>query len=241
MAAVAVRCRGSFTLRIHRWKSRSARWSFRGAPGASTRTARRWWTAACGLATCSSWSAATAGRRRCSGSGVGRGDRVASSRPIPMRMLEQFYAVPQMGAILVPLNYRLTAADFHYMIEHCEPPWYACTRTIIEAVEGHPGAAAERRALRGARGWPRRVARLRGDAGGCPAGFRATADRRRRRDHDQLHQRHHLAAQGRDDHASQRLDELRRHPGALSAWRSASAICGRCRCSMPTAGPSCGP
>ncbi|HKG79221.1 MAG TPA: AMP-binding protein, partial [Pyrinomonadaceae bacterium] len=33
-------------------------------------------------------------------------------------MLESFYAVPQLGAVLVPLNYRLIAADFAYLINH---------------------------------------------------------------------------------------------------------------------------
>jgi acyl-CoA synthetase (AMP-forming)/AMP-acid ligase II len=33
-------------------------------------------------------------------------------------MLESFYAVPQLGAVIVPLNYRLTPDDFQYLIEH---------------------------------------------------------------------------------------------------------------------------
>ena len=52
------------------------------------------------------------------GLGVGPGDRVALIAPNTHAMLEQFYAVPQLGAIVVPLNYRLTAEDFVYMIEH---------------------------------------------------------------------------------------------------------------------------
>jgi fatty-acyl-CoA synthase len=32
--------------------------------------------------------------------------------------LESFCAVPQVGAVLVPLNYRLTADDFVYLINH---------------------------------------------------------------------------------------------------------------------------
>jgi fatty-acyl-CoA synthase len=58
------------------------------------------------------WSAALQGM------GVGQGDRVAVIAPNTHGMLEQFYAVPQLGAIVVPLNYRLTAEDFVYMIEH---------------------------------------------------------------------------------------------------------------------------
>jgi fatty-acyl-CoA synthase len=32
--------------------------------------------------------------------------------------LESFYAVPQIGAVLVPINYRLTPNDFAYLIQH---------------------------------------------------------------------------------------------------------------------------
>ena len=32
--------------------------------------------------------------------------------------MESFYAVPQIGAVLVPLNDRLTADDFAYLIQH---------------------------------------------------------------------------------------------------------------------------
>lgn len=62
---------------------------------------------------------------RCSavlqGWGVGAGQRVLVVAPNTHAMLEQFYAVPQLGAIIVPVNYRLGAADFRYLIEHCAP------------------------------------------------------------------------------------------------------------------------
>jgi len=51
--------------------------------------------------------------------GIKQGDRVAYIAPNTHAMLESFYAVPQLGAILVPLNYRLIAADFEYLINHC--------------------------------------------------------------------------------------------------------------------------
>jgi fatty-acyl-CoA synthase len=50
--------------------------------------------------------------------GVGQGDRVAYIAPNTRAQLESFYAVPQIGAVLVPINYRLTAADFVYIISH---------------------------------------------------------------------------------------------------------------------------
>jgi fatty-acyl-CoA synthase len=52
--------------------------------------------------------------------GVGQGDKVAVLSPNSHRMLEAFFAVPQLGAVLVPLNYRLTTPEFAYILEHAE-------------------------------------------------------------------------------------------------------------------------
>jgi fatty-acyl-CoA synthase len=46
------------------------------------------------------------------------GDRIAYLAPNTHAQLESFYGVPQIGAVLVPLNYRLTAGDFVYLINH---------------------------------------------------------------------------------------------------------------------------
>jgi fatty-acyl-CoA synthase len=79
---------------------------------------------------CDRWSAALQAL------GVRRGDRVVVIAPNTHAMLEQFYAIPALGAILVPLNYRLTAGDFRYMIEHCEPVVVCAHSDYIEALEG---------------------------------------------------------------------------------------------------------
>src|SRR5205809_1227499 len=50
--------------------------------------------------------------------GVKPGDRVAYIAPNTHAQLESFYAVPQIGAVLVPINYRLIADDFAYIIGH---------------------------------------------------------------------------------------------------------------------------
>src|SRR5262245_45288798 len=50
--------------------------------------------------------------------GVTTGDRVTYLSPNSHALLESFYAVPQIGAVLVPLNFRLTAEDFVYLINH---------------------------------------------------------------------------------------------------------------------------
>ena len=50
--------------------------------------------------------------------GVNQGDTVAILSPNSHRMLEAFFAVPQLGAILAPLNFRLTTPEFAYILEH---------------------------------------------------------------------------------------------------------------------------
>ena len=46
--------------------------------------------------------------------GVGEGDRVAYISSNTCSHLEGYYAVPQIGGVIVPVNYRLTADDFAY-------------------------------------------------------------------------------------------------------------------------------
>jgi fatty-acyl-CoA synthase len=50
--------------------------------------------------------------------GVQPGERVATIAPNTHAHLEAFYAVPQIGAVVVPINFRLTAADFAYILKH---------------------------------------------------------------------------------------------------------------------------
>src|SRR5215471_12169772 len=50
--------------------------------------------------------------------GVAHAERVAYIAPNTHAHLESFYAVPQIGAVVVPINYRLTADDFAYIIGH---------------------------------------------------------------------------------------------------------------------------
>src|ERR1700681_736508 len=61
---------------------------------------------------CDRWSAAL---QRL---GVRQGDRVAYIAPNTHAQLESFYSVLQTGAVLVPINFRLTADDFAYLIQH---------------------------------------------------------------------------------------------------------------------------
>ena len=50
--------------------------------------------------------------------GIEKGDRVCILSPNSHFFLESYYGVTQIGAILVPLNYRLVAADHEYIINH---------------------------------------------------------------------------------------------------------------------------
>ncbi len=95
--------------------------------------------------------------------GVKQGDRVGTIAPNTHQHLEQFYAVPQLGAVVVPMNYRLTAEDFVYLATHsgckvlCVHPDYldmvdsvrsrmSCVETFV-ALEGKKEGWLEYEAL----------------------------------------------------------------------------------------------
>ena len=50
--------------------------------------------------------------------GIGKGDRVCMLSPNSHFFLESFYGTSQIGAILVPLNYRLVAEDHAFILDH---------------------------------------------------------------------------------------------------------------------------
>ena len=198
------------------WKSRSPRSSSRAGPARCTRIARRWSTATFASPTSSSSTRCDRLSAALQRLGVQPGDRVAYIAPNIHAQLESFYAVPQIGAVLVPINYRLSAGRVHL---HHQP----LRRDRGLRARGLP-RSARRRSGRSCRACgissrskdaAPRLARLRGagrrvDAGG----IRAPDDRRARSADDQLHQRHDVAAEGRDDHPPQRLHEHRRHAAA---------------------------
>src|SRR5437879_13675021 len=78
---------------------------------------------------CDRWSAALQQL------GVRKGDRVAYIAPNTHTLLESFYAIPQIGAVLVPINYRLIADDFAYIIEHSGAKVVCVHSDYLEAVE----------------------------------------------------------------------------------------------------------
>lgn len=82
---------------------------------------------------CDRWSAALQAM------GVQQGDRVAYIAPNTHAHLEAYYAVPQVGAVLVPINYRLLPDDFEYIINHCGATVVCAHSDYIGAVESIRG------------------------------------------------------------------------------------------------------
>ncbi|MSO30837.1 MAG: long-chain-fatty-acid--CoA ligase [Acidobacteria bacterium] len=68
--------------------------------------------------------------------GVRPGDRVVYIAPNTHANLEGYYAVPMLGAVLVPVNYRLTADDFRYLITHSGASVVCAHADYLEAVDG---------------------------------------------------------------------------------------------------------
>jgi fatty-acyl-CoA synthase len=78
---------------------------------------------------CDRWSAAM------QTFGIRPGDRVAYIAPNTHAHLESFYAVPQIGAVVVPINYRLIADDFAYIINHSGARLVCAHSDYLETVE----------------------------------------------------------------------------------------------------------
>ena len=68
--------------------------------------------------------------------GVRHGDRVAYIAPNTHAHLEAYYSVPQIGAVLVPINYRLVPEELEYIINHCGAKVVCAHRDYIAAVQG---------------------------------------------------------------------------------------------------------
>ncbi|HEX4153667.1 MAG TPA: long-chain-fatty-acid--CoA ligase [Steroidobacteraceae bacterium] len=100
---------------------------------------------------CDRWSAALTAL------GVDKGDRVGTISPNTHQHLEQFYAIPQCGGVIVPMNYRLSADDFVYMTVHSGAK-VLCVHSeyleMIDAVRARMPSVQQFVALEGERsGW----------------------------------------------------------------------------------------
>lgn len=100
---------------------------------------------------CDRWSAAL------QAFSIQPGDRVAYIAPNTHAQLESFYAVPQIGAVVVPINYRLIADDFAYIINHCGARM-VCVHSdyldMVDSIRGQLPTVERFVALEGAKdGW----------------------------------------------------------------------------------------
>jgi len=89
--------------------------------------------------------------------GVAAGDRVAYLSFNCHRLLEAYYGVPQIGAVLLPLNIRLSCEELAYILNDAAPRVLCFDPEFLPLVEGlrtQAGSVQHYVALRGAKpGW----------------------------------------------------------------------------------------
>src|SRR4029079_14431518 len=78
--------------------------------------------------------------------GVGPGDRVATLLPNAIAMLELHFAVPGIGAVLVPLNTRLTRDDYAYIVDHSGAEIVFADPELAELLD-HPHVVTDHESL----------------------------------------------------------------------------------------------
>jgi fatty-acyl-CoA synthase len=67
--------------------------------------------------------------------GIDPGDRVVCIAPNTHAHLASFYSVPQIGAVLVPVNFRLAPDDFAYIINHSGARVVCAHEDYLDAVD----------------------------------------------------------------------------------------------------------
>ncbi|REJ10478.1 long-chain-fatty-acid--CoA ligase [Halobacillus trueperi] len=67
--------------------------------------------------------------------GVKKGDKVAYLAPNSTEMLEGFYGVFQLGAVMTPLNTRLKPGDYRFILEHSESKVLLVDHTLLPLVQ----------------------------------------------------------------------------------------------------------
>jgi fatty-acyl-CoA synthase len=67
--------------------------------------------------------------------GVRHGDRVAVISQNDHRLLEGFFGAPLLGAIYMPINFRLIASDFGYILNHAEAKVLLVEEALLSVVE----------------------------------------------------------------------------------------------------------
>ena len=140
--------------------------------------------------------------------GVGQGDVVGLLSYNCPEFLQVVFAANYLGAIAMPINWRLAAPEVRYILEHSEARALVCDEALHElasaATDGHGdhrwSASASRRP--GSDGWSS-IAEL--EAG--PAAAPRARDGSRRHPSPHVHVGDHRSAQGRHDLARQSLVE----------------------------------
>lgn len=67
--------------------------------------------------------------------GVQKGDKVAYLAPNTLEMLEGFYGVFQLGAVMVPLNIRLQPHDYTFILNHSESKILFVDQDLLHLIE----------------------------------------------------------------------------------------------------------
>jgi fatty-acyl-CoA synthase len=75
--------------------------------------------------------------------GLQKGDRVCYLGPNSHHFLESFFGTAQIGVVLVPLNYRLTAADHEYILNHAGVKAVLVDRELVSTLDAIRAALPE--------------------------------------------------------------------------------------------------
>lgn len=73
--------------------------------------------------------------------GIGPGDRVAVFAANELEYVFLFFALQRLGAVLVPVNFRLTPREVEHILRDCEPKLLIYQNELAPVIESVPGGA----------------------------------------------------------------------------------------------------
>ncbi len=79
--------------------------------------------------------------------GIAKGDRIAVLAGNEIEYVFLFFAAQKCGAILVPINFRLTPREITHIVEDCDPALFICQEQYGDAAEAFPAALRDRMAI----------------------------------------------------------------------------------------------
>src|SRR3954468_20016798 len=109
--------------------------------------------------------------------GVGRGDVVGLLSYNCPEMLETIFATSYLGAIVMPINWRLAAPEVRYILEHSEARALVCDESLGELARAAPPGRPQPGSKTGSFG---RTSRIRRPTAGPRSSISATCRPRRR-------------------------------------------------------------